>query len=101
MRGGERTTVRTGGPTRHESRRASGEFLAQWVGMSEADKSSAAAEQTDATQSTDPKEAMRRALEAKQGKQREGEQHLDGTKVTGGPHGAAAAKRQFRRKSGG
>lgn len=49
----------------------------------------------------DPKEAMRRALEAKKGKQAGGEQHAQGSKVAGGPHKAAAGKRQFRRKAGG
>jgi hypothetical protein len=48
----------------------------------------------------DPKDVMRRALEAKQGKQAVGEQHGQGSKVAGGPHKAAAGKRQFRRKSG-
>lgn len=49
----------------------------------------------------DPKEAMKRALEAKQAKQTEGEQHSREAKVSGGPHKAAAGKRQFRRKAGG
>jgi Family of unknown function (DUF5302) len=49
----------------------------------------------------DPKEAMRLALEAKKGKQSSGEQHAQGSKVAGGPHRAAAGKREFRRKSGG
>ncbi len=49
----------------------------------------------------DPKEAMKRALAAKQAKQTEGEQHSRDPKVAGAPHKAAAGKRQFRRKSGG
>lgn len=57
-------------------------------------------ETTDQTPE-DPKEAMRRALEAKQARVHEGEQHARGSKVTGGPHKQAGAKRQFRRKAGG
>jgi len=49
----------------------------------------------------DPKEAMRQALEAKKGKQASGEQHAQSSKMSGGPHKAAAGKRQFRRKAGG
>ncbi len=49
----------------------------------------------------DPKEAMKRALAAKQAKQTDGEQHSRDPKVAGSPHKAAAGKRQFRRKSGG
>jgi hypothetical protein len=49
----------------------------------------------------DPKEAMRQALAAKKAKQSEGEQQSHDSKVSGGPHKAAAGKRQFRRKSGG
>lgn len=56
---------------------------------------------TKADEPLDPKEAMRRALEAKQTKQSEGEQHSREAKVSGGPHKAAVGKRQFRRKSGG
>ena len=54
-----------------------------------------------ATDATDPKEAMRRALEAKQQKAHGGEAHQTGNKVAGGPHKQAGAKRTFRRKSGG
>ena len=49
----------------------------------------------------DTREAMRRALDAKQSKQSEGEQNSRDSKMAGGPHKAAAGKRQFRRKSGG
>ncbi|HOB05371.1 MAG TPA: DUF5302 family protein [Propionibacteriaceae bacterium] len=49
----------------------------------------------------DPKEAMKRALAAKQAKQTDGEQQSRDSKVSGGPHKAATGKRQFRRKSGG
>lgn len=58
-------------------------------------------DETTEPQAIDPKEVMRRALEAKQGKQAVGEQHGSGSKVAGGPHKAAAGKREFRRKSGG
>lgn len=50
----------------------------------------------------DPKEQMRAALEAKKAGAHTGENHADGKgKLAGGPHGQAAAKRVFRRKSGG
>ena len=58
-------------------------------------------EETTEPEAIDPKEVMRLALEAKKGKQAIGEQHGSGSKVAGGPHKAAAGKREFRRKSGG
>ncbi|MDO5287132.1 MAG: DUF5302 domain-containing protein [Actinomycetia bacterium] len=61
------------------------------------DKPSDPVEQTQ----VDPKEAMRQALAAKQARVHVGEQHQGGSKVSGGPHKAAAGKRQFRRKAGG
>ena len=57
-------------------------------------------DETTEPEATDPKDVMRRALEAKQGKQAIGEQHGSDPKVAGGPHKAATGKRQFRRKSG-
>lgn len=58
---------------------------------------------SDKAEARDPKEAMREALERK--KNANNKANLDATqaegKVTGGPHGPAAAKRVFRRKSGG
>jgi hypothetical protein len=57
-------------------------------------------DETTEPEAMDPKDVMRRALEAKQGKQAMGEQHGQGSKVAGGPHKAATGKRQFRRKSG-
>lgn len=58
-------------------------------------------DETTEPEALDPREVMKRALEAKQGKQAVGEAHGGGSKVAGGPHKAAAGKRQFRRKSGG
>ncbi|MBI4900609.1 MAG: DUF5302 domain-containing protein [Actinobacteria bacterium] len=58
-------------------------------------------DETTEPESLDTKEAMRRALEAKKGRQAVGEQHGGESKVAGGPHKAAAGKRQFRRKAGG
>lgn len=58
-------------------------------------------DETTGPAAIDPKEVMRLALEKKQGKQAIGEQHAQGSKVAGGPHRAAAGKREFRRKSGG
>lgn len=56
----------------------------------------------DETTAVDPKEQMRAALEAKKAGAHSGENHADGKgKLSGGPHGQAAAKRVFRRKSGG
>jgi len=50
----------------------------------------------------DPKEAMRKALEAKKASERQGvEGPGTGGKSVGGPHGKEGGKRQFRRKSGG
>lgn len=50
----------------------------------------------------DPKEAMRRALEAKKAAQHASAEAAGGAKTLGGStHGKAGAKRQFRRKSGG
>lgn len=50
----------------------------------------------------DPKEAMRQALERKKQAHHDNQQGPSGEqKLTGGPHGPAAAKRVFRRKSGG
>jgi len=58
-------------------------------------------DETTEPEAIDAKEAMRLALEAKKGKQSSGEQHAQGSKVAGGPHRAAAGKREFRRKAGG
>ncbi|MHB1007982.1 MAG: DUF5302 domain-containing protein [Propionibacteriaceae bacterium] len=58
-------------------------------------------DETTEPEALDPKEAMRRALDAKKGRQAVGEQHGADSKVAGGPHKAAAGKRQFRRKAGG
>lgn len=60
------------------------------------------APQGDDTTPIDPKEQMRRALEAKRaGLHASGQAH-DARRSSGGdPHGQAGGKRQFRRKSGG
>lgn len=62
---------------------------------------------TDMTESgnekapVDPKEAMRRALEAKKNAQHAHADGAGGSKSMGSTHAKAAGKRQFRRKSGG
>ena len=59
---------------------------------------------TDNTENTgasdDVKRKFREALEKKNNTQRAGEAHLDGSSGVHGTHGAAAQKREFRRKSG-
>lgn len=56
----------------------------------------------DDTIPIDPKEQMRRALEAKRAGLHASAQAHDARRSSGGdPHGKAGGKRQFRRKSGG
>lgn len=50
--------------------------------------------------SDDMKRKFREALEKKNGSQRAGEAHLDGSSGVHGVHGPAGHKREFRRKSG-
>ncbi|HBY22964.1 MAG: DUF5302 domain-containing protein [Propionibacteriaceae bacterium] len=58
-------------------------------------------ETKDATEAPDPKEAMKAALARKQASQGHAGGTATGPKVSGGPHGQAAGRREFRRKSGG
>lgn len=59
------------------------------------------ADQGDSTPPLDPKEQMRRALEAKRAGAHASEGGHDAQRSSlGGPHGKAGGKRQFRRKSG-
>ncbi len=59
---------------------------------------------TDNTENTgasdDVKRKFREALDKKNNTHRTGEAHLDGSSGVHGTHGAAAQKREFRRKSG-
>lgn len=56
----------------------------------------------DTAEPLDPKEAMRLALERKKAAEHEGQARVDAERDKGGhAHGPAAAKRVFRRKSGG
>ncbi|MDF2667518.1 MAG: hypothetical protein K0R81_3368 [Microbacterium sp.] len=56
-------------------------------------------ETSDASASDDMKRKFREALEKKNGQQRSGQAHLDGSSAVHGTH-AAVTKREFRRKSG-
>ena len=48
----------------------------------------------------DVKQRFREALERKQAKAKQGEEHADGSSKVHNAHGPAAARRTFRRKSG-
>jgi len=48
----------------------------------------------------DVKQRFREALERKQAKNKQGEEHADGLSKVHNAHGPVAAKRTFRRKSG-
>jgi len=50
--------------------------------------------------SEEMKRKFREALDKKNARQRDGEQHLDADSAIHGPHGAVGNKRTFRRKSG-
>jgi hypothetical protein len=50
---------------------------------------------------SDPKAAMKAALDRKHAQQVRGGGNATGSKINGGPHGQAAGRREFRRKSGG
>jgi len=54
----------------------------------------------DAQPQDDQKQRFREALERKQAKAKSGQGHADGSSKIHETHGPAAAKRQFRRKSG-
>lgn len=53
------------------------------------------------SEQVDPKEAMRRALEAKKAATHKNADGVGPQKSMGGPHAKAGGKRQFRRKAGG
>lgn len=61
-------------------------------------------EPTDTAESASPQDDVKRrfreALERKQAKNKDGEEHADGVSKVHDAHGPAAAKRTFRRKSG-
>lgn len=64
------------------------------------EKPETAQSDTTAESQDDVKERFREALERKQAQNRMGEGHADARSKVHDAHGPAAAKRQFRRKSG-